>query len=250
MSRKHKKKSGKRREEMSAQLFSCLSDIAMSISMLSNELETAREDSRASVGKVVAPLRQHFADMAAHGSRLQMLKRMHMLPDDIKNGLHSEALHIVDAAYYSIKRIGDREQQRMFEDTDTRQIGICNVSGGRLERGQYFCLCAIRIEYGTFAVVGQYDPTLIEYSSRLPAHIANGEFELKGNAGTTLIPAQSMQQFNTAGRRDVTASTFILDNPKIIRGGVPFELNLDWAGRAAADSSLRVILLGAGIAKS
>jgi len=175
-------------------------------------------------------------------SRGEFEDRMHLLPQEIQNGLARKNLQAVDAAYYVTKNISDNKIIKMLKDDDTKIVGISNVSGAKFEKGNIMLLSGIILLASVGVVKGEegvYDV--------LPPFIRNGEFEFKAN-GTTLIPITSCEVFDTTGTVR-QKGLFKLDNPKMIYDQQSMELNVEWGSNVPDNTFLRVILVGTAVTK-
>lgn len=208
---------------------------------LMGALEAAtNQQRRAFVQKLKQPKTMFTGGKA--DSRVELEKRMHLLPKEIQEGLAKKTLQAVDAAYYVTKNVSSNKIAKMLKDDDTKIVGVSNISGGKFEKGNVMLLSGIILlaSVGTAnAAEGNYDI--------LPNAIRNGEFELKAN-GTTIVPITSLEVFNTAGTTR-QKGFYKLDNPKIIYDQQAMELNVEWGANAAADTIIKAILIGTGVTK-
>jgi hypothetical protein len=175
-------------------------------------------------------------------SRGEFEDRMHLLPQEIQNGLARKNLQAVDAAYYVTKNISDNKIIKMLKDDDTKIVGISNVSGAKFEKGNIMLLSGIIL----LASVGVVKPEEGVYDVLTP-FLRNGEFEFKAN-GTTLIPITSCEMFNTTGTVR-QKGLFKLDNPKMIYDQQSMELNVEWGSNVPDNTFMKVILVGTAVTK-
>jgi hypothetical protein len=175
-------------------------------------------------------------------SRGEFEDRMHLLPQEIQNGLAKKNLQAVDAAYYVTKNISDNKIIKMLKDDDTKIVGISNVSGAKFEKGNIMLLSGIIL----LASVGVVKPEEGVYDVLTP-FLRNGEFEFKAN-GTTLIPITSCEVFNSTGTIR-QKGLFKLDNPKMIYDQQSMELNVEWGSNVPDNCFMKVILLGTAVTK-
>jgi len=175
-------------------------------------------------------------------SRSEFEERMHLLPQEIQNGLARKNLQAVDAAYYVTKNISDNKIIKMLKDDDTKIVGISNVSGAKFEKGNIMLLSGIIL----LASVGVVKPEEGVYEVLTP-FLRNGEFEFKAN-GTTLIPITSCEVFNTEGTNR-QKGYFKLDNPKMIYDQQSMELNVEWGSNVPDNCFMKVVLVGTAVTK-
>jgi hypothetical protein len=175
-------------------------------------------------------------------SRGEFEDRMHLLPQEIQNGLARKNLQAVDAAYYVTKNISDNKIIKMLKDDDTKIVGISNVSGAKFEKGNIMLLSGIIL----LASVGVVKPEEGVYDVLTP-FLRNGEFEFKAN-GTTLIPITSCEVFNTEGTNR-QKGYFKLDNPKMIYDQQSMELNVEWGSNVPDNCFMKVVLVGTAVTK-
>ena len=175
-------------------------------------------------------------------SRSEFERRIHMLPKEIQQGLANKTLQAVDAAYYVTKSASTNKISKMLKDDDTKIVGISNVSGGKLEKGNIMLLSGIVL----LASVGVAKAEEGKYDI-IPEFLRNGEFEFKAN-GTTLVPITSCEVFDT---QDTVRQKglFKLDNPKIIYDQQAMELNIEWGANAPDNTFIKAVLVGTAVTK-
>jgi hypothetical protein len=193
------------------------------------------------------------ASNTSGGSRREFEKRLGLLPADIQAGLANKSLQMSDTALYAVKQLDGTKRISMFRDDDSKVVGYSNVSSGKLEKGNIFCLYAIRLQYGVQDAPAQGqalvpNPGTVNFDL-LPDFIRNGEFEFKAN-GSVAIPATSVELLNTKGNNNRTQNTLILDNPKIIRDQQTMEMNIEWLEAAPARAWMKLILIGSSIIRA
>ena len=175
-------------------------------------------------------------------SRSEFERRIHLLPKEIQQGLANKTLQAVDAAYYVTKSASTNKISKMLKDDDTKIVGISNISGGKLEKGNIMLLSGIVL----LASVGVAKAEEGKYDI-LPEYLRNGEFEFKAN-GTTLVPITSCEVFDTLGTTR-QKGLYKLDNPKIIYDQQAMELNIEWGANAADNTFIKAVLLGTAVTK-
>lgn len=176
-------------------------------------------------------------------SRGEFEKRINLLPKDIQQGLANKTLQAVDAAYYVTKNVSNNKIAKMLKDDDTKIVGISNISGGKLEKGNIMLLSGI-ILLGSMGTAPRVEDSTFSLLSPI---FRNGEFEFKAN-GTTLVPITSNEVFFTEGTtRQI--GYYKLDNPKIIFDQQAMEMNVEWGTNAPDSTFLKLMLVGTAVTK-
>ncbi len=219
---------------------------AMSDEELQGMLERAPiGQKRRLVKRVKRSVQQTSAATIPNNSRGELQRRISQLPADIQQGLRNRHLQAVDAAFYLCKDISGQKSIKMLKDDDNKVVGICNISRGKLEKGNIFLLNGIILLSG-IAAVGETAGD-VNYDV-LPAGLRNGEFELRAN-GTTLFSNIACEVFQTTGTH-YQKGFYRLDNPKIIRDQQNIEFNVEWASPAKAQTYMKLVLLGTSVMKN
>lgn len=177
-------------------------------------------------------------------SRGEFEKRLHLLPDEIRQGLAKKNLQAVDTGFYSTKSVEGAKLIKMFQDDDKKVVGECNISSAKLEKGNLMLLSGIILLAG---IAGQNQTASQVNFDILPEYIRNGEFEFKAN-GTTLIPKMSCEFFNSTGK-NIQKGLFVLDNPKLILDQQAIEMTVEWGANAVEGLYMRVVLVGTSVTK-
>ncbi len=178
-------------------------------------------------------------------SRDEFQRRFSQLPKETKKGLLNKQKQLVDTALYVVKDVSNSKVVKMFQDDDNKVVGKSNVSGGKLEKGNFFTLKAIQILVG-YGSVGEGWKTAS--FNTIPSYIRNGEFELVAN-GSVLIPRMSMEVFNTQNNYDVKMGYYELENPKMIETQQPLDKEIEWAQNMQTGSFIKAVLYGTSVAK-
>ncbi len=184
---------------------------------------------------------------STRGSRRDFKSRINLLPREVQKGLGNKSLQSLDISYYAVKDITNSKVVKMLRDDDNKAVGYTNISSAKLEKGAFFLLHAIRLQYGV-ADVGIGNPFNVNFST-VPDFVRNGEFEFKAN-GAVLVPNTSLDVFNTKNNYKLVEGTYILDNPKLIRDQQTIEFNLEWGTNAPDRSYLKMILIGTTVVKA
>ena len=177
-------------------------------------------------------------------SRDDFQKRFGQLPRDTRKSLLNRKKQLVDTALYIVKDVSGNKIVKMLQDDDNKVIGKSNISGGKLEKGNYFILKGIQLLYG---VAGDSETYQDVNFTVLPDFMRNGEYEFVGN-GSILIPSMSLEVFNTTGM-DKRPGYYELVNPKMIETQQPMDFEIEWGTNAPAKAYVKAILYGTAVAK-
>jgi hypothetical protein len=177
-------------------------------------------------------------------SRDDIQRRFSQLPKDTRKGLLGRQKQLVDTALYITKEVSNDKMCKIFLDDDTKTVGKSNISGGKLEKGNFFMLKGIQLLYGVAGDNEDYNDVNFTY---LPDFIRNGEFEFVAN-GSILIPSMSLEVFNTQGM-ERRLGYFELVNPKMIETQQPMDFEIEWGKNAPANSFMKAVLYGTSVAK-
>jgi hypothetical protein len=158
-------------------------------------------------------------------SRAEMEKYEHLLPEHVKREIKKGKLHYADSIIYSIKPI-DSRTIKMFLPQDDKEIGLRNISNGKLQKNQcllvsgIWCLC-------TTTYSGSTKDDLLGSAFMEPdilPPLVNGEFSLKANQDYIVHEAPCMV-FRNAFPSAV--GYYKLDNPRLIIDQVPIEFTIE-----------------------
>lgn len=177
-------------------------------------------------------------------SRQDFQKRFKQLPKDTRKGLLSKQKQLVDTTIYVIKDISTGKIVKMFQDDDNKVVGMSNLSGGKLEKGNFMTLKGIQLLYGV-APEGE-DYKTVNFGM-IPDFIRNGEYEFTAN-GSVLIPSRSLEVFDTTNMQ-IRKGYNELVNPKMLETQQPLEFEAEWASHAPERAYLKIILHGTSVAK-
>lgn len=178
---------------------------------------------------------------ASKGSRAEMEKFFGELPDHIKAGLTKGELRLADTVIYSIKPAASKTI-KMFETQDDKEIGIRNVSNGKLQKNQVLLVSGIILLVGVSADATKDAIMATNYAAveTYPA-IANGEFSLKANK-KQLVPETSNNVFKTNNLHFVRAGYYKLDNPRLIVDDVLIELTVELGTQTGIAANTQVFM--------
>ena len=177
-------------------------------------------------------------------SRQDFQKRFRQLPKETRKGLLGKQKQLVDTTIYVIKDISQGKIVKMFQDDDNKVVGMSNLSGGKLEKGNFMTLKGIQLLYGV-AKEGE-DYKTVNFGM-LPDFIRNGEYEFTAN-GSVLIPSRSLEVFDTTNMQTRKGYNELV-NPKMLETQQPLEFEAEWASHAPDRAYLKIILHGTSVAK-
>jgi hypothetical protein len=188
-----------------------------------------------------------MASSTPANSRGELTRRFNFLPQGIQKGLTNRTLQASDGVLYAIKSVAGAKSVKMFRDDDNKVTGLCNISSGKLEKGNHFLLNEIILLSG-LATSDQATGTTSTFHV-IDSAIRNGEMELRVN-GSAVLSALSTEVFNTTGNRSGHTGLYKLDNPKLISDQQSIEVNLEWANPAPEKMWVKVLLKGTIIMKN
>lgn len=190
----------------------------------------------AAISKVLRPKPASGNDLSP---RDEAMKRLGGLPKDIRDGLAQFRLQLADASIFAVKAFSSSTGTvRMFTDADSKAVGVTNLNKARLEKDEWFLITHIRVTSGVSA-----DPLTAAYGV-VPAVVANGDFELKAGNKYLMPKDTALNVFDTTNMTDIARGVYKLANPKWIEPGTAIEFNIRVASTTAANTNLKVELMG------
>lgn len=172
-------------------------------------------------------------------SRDEVLMRLDGLPPEVRKAIREKRAQISDSSWYSVKTAGGATTVRMFDTSDTKQVGLRNVDKGKLEKDYWFLLTGIILLAGVNA-----DPLATAFDF-IPLAIANGDFEFRANNNKPMVPKDtSCNVFLNTNQTAKDKGLWKLDSPKWIepQQDIMFDIRLSQA--PAANTNLKIILVG------
>jgi hypothetical protein len=191
----------------------------------------------ATAGKVVGSGGSHGGG-GRGTSRNEMVARLELLPEKIRQALKSKTMQLSDGYYYVVKAAGGLSTIEMFSSSDVKAAGTGNVGNAKLETDRYFLLSGIAVLSGIDAVLANTD------FDQIPLSIRNGEMEFYTDKSHFVLPKTSMEVFNTDKRNNVQKGVYLLDNPKLIVPQIELRMRLSFSQALAANTNIKVMLLG------
>jgi hypothetical protein len=163
---------------------------------------------------------------ASKGSRAEMEKHFHELPQYIKDALLKGDLRLADTVIYSIKPVNSKTV-KLFETQDVKEIGMRNISNAKLPKNQVLLVSGIILLAGV-PVDGTPDAIMSTKYTGLedfPA-LTNGEVSLKANK-KVIMPETSTNVFKTSNFHSVPSGYYKLSNPRLISDDILIELTVE-----------------------
>lgn len=189
----------------------------------------------------------------SRGSRAEMEKFFKQLPGHIKRELRGAKLRLGDELIYSIKPVSTSRTIKLFESQDTKEVGLRNISNGKLPKNQALLVSGIYLLAGVAPAATVGSPTLDEVKSThfqtieqaQFAALASGEFSLVANK-ITIVPETSMRIFCTDQNGMWSQGFYKLHNPRVIHDNVDIEckIELGTTNNIPQDTQLFVGLYG------
>jgi hypothetical protein len=175
---------------------------------------------------------------ATETSRQEMERQFRQLPKEIREGLLNKRLQLGDNRYYIVKAIASQNNVDIFVGTDQKAIGLGNLATQKLDKDWWFSIFALTMRYAESASgYGVADFT------HIPPIVRNGEFEFEAG-NKKLVGLMDNSAFDTRDRHDLPIGYYKLDNRKLIEPQVDIKMPVKFTAAAAANSFLRVGLIG------
>lgn len=200
------------------------------------------------------------------------------LSDEDKKAIATRSF--IDASPYAVKYVGGQTRIQMFQDDDTKKVGVTNVSGAKLDKGEPFACTGLILETGNYDGSEEDTDDLLKTDfGRIHPTIANGEFTFKiNNNKKIVVDKMTTQVFKTheiinrvvsntgaveetftagADKSAVGAALAVIgrgrigyyefDNPITIPTGEKMDIDIEWGSAAPVGTYMRVILLGSKV---
>ena len=162
----------------------------------------------------------------SRGSRAEMEKHFHELPQHIKDGLLKGDLRLADTIIYS-RKIVNSKTIKLFETQDVKEVGIRNLSNAKLPKNQALLVSGI-VLLASIPTENTQDKIMASRFIQIedfPA-IANGEFSLKANK-KIIVPETSIAAFKTQSHHAVPLGYYKLANPRLIQDDILVEFTVE-----------------------
>lgn len=161
------------------------------------------------------------------GSRAEFEKFFSELPQHIKEQLLQGKLRLADHILYSIKAVNGSKTIKMFESQDIKEVGLRNLSNGKLPKNMCMLVSGISILQGVAATNGVDDvkSTVFNIIDTKGA-LTTGEFTLKANK-KQIVSDTSMSVFRTGDFHLVPKGFYKLANPRLIQDDVDIDFDIE-----------------------
>ncbi len=176
---------------------------------------------------------------ASKGSRAEMEKHFHELPQHIKDGLMKGELRLADTVIYSIKAVNSKTI-KMFETQDDKEVGLRNISNAKLPKNQallvsgIFLLAGVPADLTKDKIIGAKYDGIEDFAA-----LANGEFSLKSNK-KIIMPETVNTIFKTKGMTTVPVGYYKLANSRLIHDDILIETVIDLGSMEGLDPKTHV----------
>lgn len=181
----------------------------------------------------------------ALNSRNEFNKRLSQLPTHIAAGIKAGRMQACDVAYYAAKSIAGVQSVSIFRQDDAVAPGVCNLAQAKLPSGNPMLLHSIQL----LSAEGVAGKPVSEANFKVISDIIrNGDMLLRVST-KTVIPGMSCEVFCTTGSMN-KQGVFVLDNPKMIQADHVIELEVKWGSAAPANTFIKAVLMGTGVANN
>lgn len=182
----------------------------------------------------------------SRGSRAEMEKHFHELPQHIKDGLLKGDLRLADTIIYS-RKIVNSKTVKMFETQDVKAVGLRNISNAKLPKNQALLVSGIILLAGMVNAEGGVNDDKVMSASYgkiedFPA-IGTGEFTLKANKKIILSDVDNAV-FKTANNQSMPFGYYKLANPRIIHDDVLIEATIELGSLTGINTTTTHLYLG------
>ena len=163
-------------------------------------------------------------------------RRLHLLPKEIREALYEARLQIVDFVIYGVEEGKDRNAFDIIYSSQTKKLGVSNISNGKLPQDRWFLLLGIALQEAV------YNSTTQKYGAwqKITDTTRNGEWSLK-IGGKPVYDELPLEIF--ARDDDDKMTGFVrLENPKLIapQTDITFSVNLP----SNSQNKFRAVLKG------
>ena len=169
-----------------------------------------------------------FGSNRSKGSREEMEKHFHELPQHIKEGLLKGDLRLADTIIYSRKPVNSKTI-KLFETQDVKAVGLRNISNAKLPKNQALLVSGIILLAGVVGDRAVNDDAVMSTPfvkiEDFPA-LANGEFTLKANK-KSIMSDVDCAVFKTANNTHIPFGYYKLANPRIIQDDILIEATVE-----------------------
>lgn len=181
-----------------------------------------------------------------------------------RRNLLSGKMQAVDSSLLLIKSVSGGQSIKMLQTDDDKSLGLCDVSGAKLEKNQAMTITGFTLMYGVHAsdiVNSAAKAATIDWEPITDA-ISLGRFEFKVD-NKVLIPWQSNRVFKThyakSAHDDTATQSYAyayalpgsgapgyweLENDKEVPAQTEIEFNIEWGAGAPSNAALALWIHG------
>lgn len=212
----------------------------------------------ANVASVVAG-----AQLVNPTSRTELTKRLGTVSKNIQDGLMNGSRQSVDTHFMIIKPIAGQKSVRVFDYSDDKTVGFCQIHQGQLQKEEVMVLTSLTILMGTHTeAITTPEAAAAAKWEEIGTFLKNGTMEFKAD-NKSIIPEMSCEVFGGSvsvidavngigfshGNGNKPVGLYRLDNPKMLPTQTALDLQLNWGITAPNFTALKVILHGSRIYK-
>ena len=179
----------------------------------------------------------------SRGSRAEMEKHFHELPQHIKEGLLRSDLRLADTIIYARKLVNSKTI-KLFETQDVKEIGIRNISNAKLPKNQALLVSGIFLLAGV-ATANTPDKIMATRFDKLEDFptLANGEFTLKANKKIIMTDVDN-NIFKTSNNHNIPVGYYKLANPRVIHDDILLEATVELGSLDGIDTDKTFLYVG------
>lgn len=180
---------------------------------------------------------------ASRGSRAEMEKHFHELPQHIKDGLLKGDLRLADTIIYS-RKIVNSKTVKLFETQDVKEVGIRNISNAKLPKNQallvsgIFLLAAVAENTTSDKIIAAKYGKIEDFGA-----LSNGEFTLKANKKIIMTDVDNAV-FKTSNNTQVPIGYYKLANPRVIHDDILLEATVELGSLDGIDTAKTFLYVG------
>jgi hypothetical protein len=180
---------------------------------------------------------------ASRGSRAEMEKHFHELPQHIKDSLVKGDLRLADTIIYARKQVNSKTI-KLFETQDVKEIGIRNISNAKLPKNQALLVSGIFLLAGV-ATANTPDKIMATRFDKLEdfPSLANGEFTLKANKKIIMTDVDN-NIFKTSNNHNIPVGYYKLANPRVIQDDILLEATVELGSLDGIDTDKTFLYVG------
>jgi hypothetical protein len=186
----------------------------------------------------------------------EMMEVLGQVNQDRVNAINAKTAFIADRILQVTKNVAGKNTIKILQDADVKVAGLCDINGGKLEKGEIFLVSGIMLLSAVGTGNSLSDAAALEFT-QIAKELRNGTFEFKANS-KTIVPLSSTEAF--VNHRNVVSGTgttapigtgfvghYKLSSPQLIETQAPIEFNLEFAAAPVNYTFVKLILIGSAI---